>query len=41
MLAKYNRILVLDQGQIIQQGAHTELLQQHGLYAKLWDMQNS
>ncbi|WP_323811227.1 type I secretion system permease/ATPase [Rickettsia conorii] len=36
-----NRILVLDQGQIIQQGAHTELLQQHGLYAKLWDMQNS
>jgi subfamily B ATP-binding cassette protein MsbA len=32
-------IVVLDKGQIVQQGSHQELLQQHGLYKELHDMQ--
>ncbi len=32
-------IVVLDKGQIVQQGTHQELLQQHGLYKELHDMQ--
>lgn len=36
-----NRILVLDQGMIIQQGSHAELLQQQGTYAKLWHTQTN
>lgn len=32
-------ILVLDQGRMIEQGNHQELLQQKGLYAKLWNIQ--
>lgn len=31
-----DRILVLDQGKIIEQGTHTQLLSQQGLYARLW-----
>jgi ATP-binding cassette subfamily B protein len=34
-----DQILVLDKGEIIEQGAHEQLMQQNGLYAKLWDMQ--
>jgi ATP-binding cassette, subfamily B, bacterial HlyB/CyaB len=30
-----NRIVVLDQGHVIEQGSHRELLQQHGHYARL------
>ena len=33
------RILVLDQGQLVQQGTHSELLRQGGLYARLADLQ--
>ncbi|MGI2299076.1 type I secretion system permease/ATPase [Candidatus Cardinium hertigii] len=36
-----NRILVLDQGMITEQGTHTELLQKKGLYDKLWRMQTN
>ncbi|MES2558622.1 MAG: ABC transporter transmembrane domain-containing protein [Bacteroidota bacterium] len=32
-------IVVLDKGQIVQQGTHQELLQQNGLYKELHDMQ--
>jgi subfamily B ATP-binding cassette protein MsbA len=32
-------IVVLDKGQIVQQGSHQELLQQEGLYKELHDMQ--
>ncbi len=32
-------IVVLDKGQIVQQGSHQELLQQNGLYKELHDMQ--
>lgn len=34
-------ILVLDQGQIVEQGTHKQLLTQNGLYAKLWNLQTS
>ncbi|WP_419241171.1 type I secretion system permease/ATPase [Cardinium endosymbiont of Nabis limbatus] len=34
-----DHILVLDQGQLIEQGRHAKLLQQNGLYAKLWALQ--
>ena len=34
-------ILVLDQGRIIEQGTHKQLLAQNGLYAKLWNLQTS
>lgn len=33
------RIVVLDRGQIIQQGTHKELMSQEGLYKKLYNMQ--
>jgi len=36
-----DRILVLDQGRIIQQGTHTDLLKQDGLYRRLFDCQFS
>ena len=34
-------ILVLDQGRIVEQGTHEQLLTQNGLYAKLWNLQTS
>ena len=33
-------ILVMDDGQIVEQGTHEELLKQAGLYRHLWDLQN-
>ena len=35
--AKANRILVMDQGRIIQEGTHEQLVQQKGLYQSLWN----
>lgn len=35
-----DRIAVLDQGQIVEQGTHKDLLQQNGRYAKLWQLQH-
>ena len=32
-------ILVLDKGEIVEQGTHEELLERHGLYAKLYSQQ--
>ncbi len=38
-LAHLDRILVFDQGAIIEDGTHAELLAREGHYAKLWSMQ--
>jgi len=34
-----DEILVLDQGRVCEQGSHRELLQQEGLYARMWALQ--
>ncbi len=36
-----DRILVLDQGQIVQQGTHQELVTQPGLYRRTWEIQSA
>ena len=36
-----DRILVLDDGRIIQSGNHDSLVQQCGLYSEMWTMQSS
>jgi ATP-binding cassette subfamily B protein len=33
------RSLVLDQGEIVEQGKHSDLLAQNGLYAAMWQRQ--
>lgn len=38
-LSKMDRILVLDQGRIIEDGNHEQLLAKDGHYAKMWRMQ--
>jgi ATP-binding cassette subfamily B protein len=35
-----DRIIVLDNGQVVQQGSHSELVQQPGLYAELYALQS-
>ncbi len=39
-IAAMDRLIVIDEGQIVEQGSHHELLMQKGLYAKLWDHQS-
>jgi ATP-binding cassette subfamily B protein len=34
-----DRIIVLDNGQVAEQGNHVELLARGGLYAHLWEVQ--
>lgn len=38
-LRQMDRILVLDKGQIVQEGTHEQLLQRRGLYKELWEAQ--
>lgn len=38
-IQKANKIIVVDKGQIVEQGTHEELLQQEGFYANLYRMQ--
>lgn len=38
-LANVDRIIVFDNGQVVEDGTHQELLKNNGHYAKLWNMQ--
>lgn len=39
-IAKLDRIIVLDNGKIVEDGTHKQLLKQNGTYAKLWNHQS-
>jgi ATP-binding cassette subfamily B protein len=39
-IAKLDRIIVLDNGSIIEDGSHAELLEMNGTYARLWSHQS-
>lgn len=39
-ISKLDRIIVLENGTIVEDGSHTALLKQNGIYAKLWSHQS-
>lgn len=39
-IAAMDRLIVLDQGRIVEEGSHAELLRKQGIYAKLWQHQS-
>lgn len=39
-IAALDRLIVLDKGKVVEQGTHSELIQQKGLYAHLWAHQS-
>lgn len=39
-IAAMDRLIVLDQGRIVEEGSHAELLMRNGLYARLWAHQS-
>jgi len=39
-IAEMDRIVVMDEGQIVEQGTHAELLARNGLYARYWNRQS-
>ena len=38
-LAEADQIIVLDQGKVVQRGTHEALIQEEGLYKRIWDLQ--
>lgn len=38
-IAQMDRLIVLDQGNIVEQGTHDQLIAQNGIYAQLWQRQ--
>lgn len=38
-IAQMDRLIVMDNGQIVEQGTHQQLLAQGGIYAQLWQHQ--
>lgn len=40
-LKQMDRIIVMDQGRIVESGSHSQLLKRRGIYYKLWKMQYS
>ena len=39
-IAKLDRIIVLDKGEIVEDGTHTNLIKKNGIYAQLWKHQS-
>jgi ABC-type multidrug transport system fused ATPase/permease subunit len=39
-IARMDRIVVLDEGRIVEQGSHAGLLAHGGLYARFWQRQS-
>ncbi len=40
-VAEADRIVVLEQGEVVEQGTHDDLLARNGRYAQLWQRQQS
>lgn len=40
-LKEMDRIIVLKDGEIVEQGSHDELINKNGVYKKLWDLQKA
>jgi len=38
-IARMDRIIVMDQGKIVEQGTHSELITRSGIYANFWSHQ--
>ena len=39
-IAELDRLVVMDKGKIVEQGTHSMLLNENGLYARLWKLQS-
>ena len=39
-IAAMDRLIVMDNGRIVEDGSHEELLRRGGLYARLWERQS-